>query len=320
MGPFQSRLCSSTFEVKTQRRHRGGGGAGGGGAVPACAWARRGHTRPSHRLWWRGGPSRPPLLTAGSQQRMHSAQRQRLLPRALCSLCDATRSSDRGLWNRLPSCAASQQNGSLARLRILCLLGPCARADACAVRRGDEGGGRDRRYAAVSRPPPVRPSRRLALSCGERCCSPPSVFWRAALLMRPSVRLAEARDLKTCGSGRLGVYDPLNLLAEPVEYPRRSYRRYVELEIKHGRIAVRTRAVPRALCLAPLVLVCGRLAAPSACAPPPRRVEAEEEWTAQARRACSPSCLRARLVLARATRHTAVSPSRLTHPSHSSHS
>ena len=37
---------------------------------------------------------------------------------------------------------------------------------------------------------------------------------------------------------RLGVYDPLNLLAEPVEYPRRSYRRYVELEIKHGRIAM----------------------------------------------------------------------------------
>jgi len=34
------------------------------------------------------------------------------------------------------------------------------------------------------------------------------------------------------------VYDPLNLLAEPVEYPRRSYRRYVELEIKHGRIAM----------------------------------------------------------------------------------
>jgi len=36
----------------------------------------------------------------------------------------------------------------------------------------------------------------------------------------------------------LGVYDPLNLLAEPVEYPRRDYRRYVELEIKHGRIAM----------------------------------------------------------------------------------
>merc|ERR1719331_3425866 len=36
----------------------------------------------------------------------------------------------------------------------------------------------------------------------------------------------------------LGVYDPLNLLAEPVEYPRRSYRRYVELEIKHGRISM----------------------------------------------------------------------------------
>merc|ERR1719238_1750496 len=36
----------------------------------------------------------------------------------------------------------------------------------------------------------------------------------------------------------LGVYDPLGLLNEPVEYPRRSYRRYVELEIKHGRIAM----------------------------------------------------------------------------------
>merc|ERR1712078_377108 len=36
----------------------------------------------------------------------------------------------------------------------------------------------------------------------------------------------------------LGVYDPLNLLAEPVVYPRRDYRRYVELEIKHGRIAM----------------------------------------------------------------------------------
>jgi len=36
----------------------------------------------------------------------------------------------------------------------------------------------------------------------------------------------------------LGVYDPLNLLATPVTYPRRDYRRYVELEIKHGRIAM----------------------------------------------------------------------------------
>ena len=36
----------------------------------------------------------------------------------------------------------------------------------------------------------------------------------------------------------LGVYDPLNLLATPVEYPRRDYNRYVELEIKHGRIAM----------------------------------------------------------------------------------
>merc|ERR1719453_2293639 len=36
----------------------------------------------------------------------------------------------------------------------------------------------------------------------------------------------------------LGVYDPLNLLATPVTYPRRSYERYVELEIKHGRISM----------------------------------------------------------------------------------
>merc|ERR1719327_238228 len=36
----------------------------------------------------------------------------------------------------------------------------------------------------------------------------------------------------------LGVYDPLNLLATPVVYPRKSYERYVELEIKHGRIAM----------------------------------------------------------------------------------
>jgi len=36
----------------------------------------------------------------------------------------------------------------------------------------------------------------------------------------------------------LGVYDPLNLLATPVEYPRRDYDRYVELEIKHGRISM----------------------------------------------------------------------------------
>ena len=32
----------------------------------------------------------------------------------------------------------------------------------------------------------------------------------------------------------LGVYDPLNILATPVIYPRKDYRRYQELEIKHG--------------------------------------------------------------------------------------
>mmetsp|Transcript_17755 Transcript_17755/g.26756 ORF Transcript_17755/g.26756 Transcript_17755/m.26756 type:complete len:199 (+) Transcript_17755:46-642(+) len=36
----------------------------------------------------------------------------------------------------------------------------------------------------------------------------------------------------------LGVYDPLNLLRTPVTYPRRDYERYVELEIKHGRVAM----------------------------------------------------------------------------------
>jgi len=36
----------------------------------------------------------------------------------------------------------------------------------------------------------------------------------------------------------LGVYDPLNILATPVVYPRRDYRRYQELEIKHGRISM----------------------------------------------------------------------------------
>ena len=32
----------------------------------------------------------------------------------------------------------------------------------------------------------------------------------------------------------LGVFDTLGCLNEPIEYPRRSYRRYQELEIKHG--------------------------------------------------------------------------------------
>ena len=36
----------------------------------------------------------------------------------------------------------------------------------------------------------------------------------------------------------LGVYDPLNILATPVVYPRKDYRRYQELEIKHGRISM----------------------------------------------------------------------------------
>lgn len=36
----------------------------------------------------------------------------------------------------------------------------------------------------------------------------------------------------------LGVYDPLNLIARDKSYPRASYGRLVELEIKHGRIAM----------------------------------------------------------------------------------
>jgi hypothetical protein len=52
----------------------------------------------------------------------------------------------------------------------------------------------------------------------------------------PAVHMKAAGEIGV--TPPLGVYDPLNLLAEPVEYPRRSYRRYVELEIKHGRIAM----------------------------------------------------------------------------------
>jgi len=57
-------------------------------------------------------------------------------------------------------------------------------------------------------------------------------------------RLAGASSVSMRAEGEigvtppLGVYDPLNLLATPVVYPRRSYERYVELEIKHGRIAM----------------------------------------------------------------------------------
>merc|ERR1719311_236679 len=56
------------------------------------------------------------------------------------------------------------------------------------------------------------------------------------------VRQLPAVEMKAPGeigvTPPLGVYDPLNLLAVPVEYPRRDYRRYVELEIKHGRISM----------------------------------------------------------------------------------
>ena len=36
----------------------------------------------------------------------------------------------------------------------------------------------------------------------------------------------------------LGVYDPLKLTSGKNFYPKRDYRRYVELEIKHGRISM----------------------------------------------------------------------------------
>merc|ERR1719269_337335 len=70
-------------------------------------------------------------------------------------------------------------------------------------------------------------------------CAPLS-FSGPALM--PAMRQVPAVHMKAAGeigvTPPLGVYDPLNLLAEPVEYPRRSYRRYAELEIKHGRIAM----------------------------------------------------------------------------------
>jgi len=73
----------------------------------------------------------------------------------------------------------------------------------------------------------------LSLACGS--------FGFSAPALAP-VRSPAAVTMKAEGeigvTPPLGVYDPLNLLAEPVEYPRRSYRRYVELEIKHGRIAM----------------------------------------------------------------------------------
>merc|ERR1719217_1816826 len=53
---------------------------------------------------------------------------------------------------------------------------------------------------------------------------------RAALSMRAEGEIGVTPPL--------GVFDPLGCLAEPVEYPRRDYRRYVELEIKHGRISM----------------------------------------------------------------------------------
>merc|ERR1719242_975675 len=66
-----------------------------------------------------------------------------------------------------------------------------------------------------------------------------SAFQGPALAPHSASRAVSMRAKGEIGvTPPLGVYDPLNLLATPVEYPRRSYRRYVELEIKHGRICM----------------------------------------------------------------------------------
>jgi len=70
-------------------------------------------------------------------------------------------------------------------------------------------------------------------------CAASSAFTGPALAPLRSTNAVSMRAEGEIGvTPPLGVYDPLNLLATPVEYPRRSYERYVELEIKHGRIAM----------------------------------------------------------------------------------
>jgi len=77
------------------------------------------------------------------------------------------------------------------------------------------------------------PSAMLALSAAPLAFSGPAL---APAPMRAAVSMKAEGEIGV--TPPLGVYDPLGLLKEPVEYPRRSYRRYVELEIKHGRIAM----------------------------------------------------------------------------------
>jgi hypothetical protein len=76
----------------------------------------------------------------------------------------------------------------------------------------------------------------LAADVALSACSLGFMGPRLAPMRQPTVAMKAEGEIGV--TPPLGVYDPLNLLAEPVEYPRRSYRRYVELEIKHGRIAM----------------------------------------------------------------------------------
>ena len=75
----------------------------------------------------------------------------------------------------------------------------------------------------------------LSLAAASLSFSGPAVLPRLASNVAGPVMRAEGEIGVT---PPLGVYDPLNLLATPVTYPRRDYRRYVALEIKHGRIAM----------------------------------------------------------------------------------
>merc|ERR1719238_243963 len=70
-------------------------------------------------------------------------------------------------------------------------------------------------------------------------CALPAFSGPALAPARPACNAVTMRAEGEIGvTPPLGVYDPLGCLRTPVEYPRRDYNRYVELEIKHGRISM----------------------------------------------------------------------------------
>jgi len=77
--------------------------------------------------------------------------------------------------------------------------------------------------------PPASPYRAGGLTS-------PALLTKAVTLPRAAVSMKAEGEIGV--TPPLGVWDPLGCLDEPVKYPRRDYRRYQELEIKHGRIAM----------------------------------------------------------------------------------